>query len=86
MDRGLWRYTRHPNYFGDAMVWWGLFLIALSTERSAWTLFSPLLMNILLLKVSGVSLLEQKLRDMRPGYRDYVRRTNAFWPWFPRES
>jgi steroid 5-alpha reductase family enzyme len=86
MDRGLWRYTRHPNYFGDAMVWWGLFLVALSAEGSWWTIYSPILMNVLLLKVSGVSLLEKKLHSRRPGYEAYARRTNAFWPWFPRAS
>jgi len=84
LDRGLWRYTRHPNYFGDAMVWWGFFCFALATPGSLWTLYSPLAMTLLLLKVSGVSLLEQKLRDSRPGYRDYVRRTSAFVPWFPK--
>ena len=83
MERGLWRYTRHPNYFGDALVWWGFFLIALATPRSAWTLVSPVLMTFLLMKVSGVALLEQKLGETKPEYRDYVRRTSAFFPWPP---
>ena len=83
LDRGLWRYTRHPNYFGDALVWWGFFLIALPTPRSAWTLVSPVLMTFLLMKVSGVALLEKKLGETKAEYRDYVRRTSAFFPWPP---
>ncbi|MFT3775706.1 MAG: DUF1295 domain-containing protein [Minicystis sp.] len=82
MDRGLWRYTRHPNYFGDFLVWWGLFAIALSAS-AWWTVVSPALMSFLLLRVSGVTLLEKSLRA-RPGYEDYVRRTSAFFPWPPR--
>ena len=84
MQHGLWRYTRHPNYFGDSLVWWGLFLIALSTPGSLWTIASPILMTFLLLKVSGVSLLEQSLRETKPEYADYARRTSAFFPWKPR--
>jgi steroid 5-alpha reductase family enzyme len=83
---GLWRYTRHPNYFGDAVVWWGFFLIALATPGSAWTVFSPILMTFFLLKVSGVVLLEKKLVRTRPEYADYVARTSAFVPWFPRKG
>lgn len=79
LDRGLWRYTRHPNYFGEFCVWWGLYLIALGAG-GAWTVFSPLLMTLLLLKVSGVTLLEKDIGERRPGYRDYVARTNAFFP------
>jgi steroid 5-alpha reductase family enzyme len=84
MDRGLWRYTRHPNYFGDALVWWGFFLIAMSTPAGVWTVISPLIMTVLLLKVSGVSLLEKTLMKTKPEYRDYAQRTNAFFPWLPR--
>jgi steroid 5-alpha reductase family enzyme len=84
MDRGLWRYTRHPNYFGDTLVWWGLFAIALATPAGAWTLPGPLLMSFLLLRVSGVPLLERGLRKRRPGYADYVARTSAFFPLPPR--
>ncbi len=86
MDRGLWRYTRHPNYFGDALVWWGLWLVALAVPGAWWTVVGPLLMTFLLMKVSGVALLEQKLRETRPAYRDYVERTSAFFPWPPRPS
>ena len=86
MDRGLWRYTRHPNYFGEACVWWGLWLVALAGAgwSGAWTVVSPLLMTVLLLKVSGVSLLEKDITERRPAYRAYVARTNAFIPGPPR--
>ncbi|HSD29819.1 MAG TPA: DUF1295 domain-containing protein [Vicinamibacteria bacterium] len=84
MDRGLWRYTRHPNYFGDAVLWWGFSCFALATPGSWWTLYSPVLMTVLLLRVSGVALLEKKLRETRPAYRSYAKETNAFLPWLPR--
>ena len=86
MDRGLWRYTRHPNYFGEACVWSGLALMALagSGGAGAWCLVSPLLMTVLLLRVSGVSLLEKDIGERRPGYREYVERTPAFFPGRPR--
>jgi steroid 5-alpha reductase family enzyme len=83
MDSGLWRYTRHPNYFGEFCVWWGFYLIALAA-RGWWTIVSPLLMSTLLLKVSGVTLLEKDIGKRRPGYRDYVARTSAFFPRAPR--
>ncbi len=83
MDRGLWRYSRHPNYFGECCVWWGFGVFALATG-SLWALVSPLLMTGLLLRVSGVSLLEKDIGERRPAYRDYVTRTNAFLPWRPR--
>ena len=79
MDRGLWRYTRHPNYFGDFCVWWGLYLISAS-GGAWWTIFSPLLMSFLLLKVSGVTLLEKTITSRRPDYVAYQRHTNAFFP------
>lgn len=85
MDQGLWRYTRHPNYFGDFCVWWGLYLISVSAGGS-WTVFSPLLMSFLLLKVSGVSLLEKTVTTRRPAYADYQARTSAFFPRPPRQS
>lgn len=84
MDRGLWRYTRHPNYFGDFCVWWGFFAIALATPHGVWTVLSPLVMSFLLLRVSGVALLERDIAKRRPAYRDYVRRTSAFLPRPPR--
>ena len=84
MDQGLWRYTRHPNYFGDSVQWWGYYLIAILTG-GWWTIFSPILMTILLLRVSGVALLETNM-NARPGYQEYIRKTSAFIPWFPRKS
>lgn len=82
MDQGLWRYTRHPNYFGDFLVWWGLYGVALAAG-AWWTVPSPLVMSFLLMRVSGVTLLEKSLKA-RPGYEDYVRRTSAFFPRPPR--
>ncbi|HWO01598.1 MAG TPA: DUF1295 domain-containing protein [Blastocatellia bacterium] len=84
MDRGLWAYTRHPNYFGDALLWWGFFLIALAAPRGWLTIISPILMTTLLMKVSGVALLERTLVKTRPEYRDYVRRTSSFLPMPPK--
>jgi steroid 5-alpha reductase family enzyme len=83
MDRGLWRFTRHPNYFGDFCVWWGLYLVA-SAGGGWWTLASPLLMSFLLLKVSGVTLLESTIVDRRPDYAAYQAATNAFFPGPPK--
>jgi steroid 5-alpha reductase family enzyme len=83
MDSGLWRYTRHPNYFGEAMMWWGYFLIA-AAAGAYWTIYSPALMTLLLLRVSGVNLLEKTLQEVKPGYREYQASTSAFVPWFPR--
>ena len=82
MDRGLWRHSRHPNYFGEACTWWGLWLLAVGGGgwAAAWTVVSPLLMTVLLLKVSGVTLLEHDIAERRPAYRDYIRRTPAFVP------
>lgn len=80
---GVWRYTRHPNYFGDAVQWWAFFMIAAGCG-AYWTFFSPLLMTYLLMRVSGVALLEKSLIETKPGYREYVQSTNAFVPWFPR--
>lgn len=82
---GLWSLTRHPNYFGDAAQWWGFYLIAASAG-AVWTIFSPIVMTFLLLKVSGVAMLERSLKDSKPGYEDYVARTNAFFPWFPAKK
>lgn len=84
MERGLWRYTRHPNYFGDALLWWGLFLIALAVPHGWLTVISPLVMTLLLLKISGVALLEKSLSKAKPDYAAYARRTSAFIPWFPK--
>ena len=79
LDTGLWRYSRHPNYFGECCAWWGFGLMALSTG-AWWALASPLLMTLLLLKVSGVSLLEKDIGERRPEYARYVHEVNAFVP------
>ena len=81
---GLWKYTRHPNYFGDALQWWGLYLIA-AGAGAWWTIYSPLLMTFLLMRVSGVTLLEQTMRA-KPGYEKYMQKTSAFFPWLPKRK
>ena len=86
MDRGLWRFTRHPNYFGDACVWWGLYLIAAQTPVGVWTLPAPILMTFLLTKWSGVPTVEGRMRRKRPDYEAYVQRTSGFVPWFPKKG
>lgn len=85
MDQGLWRTSRHPNYFGEAVFWWGVWLASCSVG-GAWTAVSPALMTWLLLRVSGVPLLEADLRARRPAYADYLRRTSSFVPWWPRDG
>ncbi len=82
MDQGLWRYTRHPNYFGECCVWWGFYLFAVAAG-GWWSVISPLLMTFLLLRVSGVALLEKDIAERRPAYRDYIESTNAFFPGPP---
>ena len=84
LDHGLWRYTRHPNYFGNFMVWWGIYLISVGAGNTWWTIISPLLMSFLLLRVSGVTLLESSLRERKAGYAEYAARTSTFFPWPPR--
>ncbi|MGR9093225.1 MAG: DUF1295 domain-containing protein, partial [Gammaproteobacteria bacterium] len=81
----LWRYTRHPNYFGDFCVWWAFYLFAVAAG-GWWTVLSPVLMSLLLLKVSGVALLEKTITERRPEYADYIRRTNAFFPGLPKST
>jgi len=84
MDRGLWRWSRHPNYFGESMMWWGFFLLGFSAAGAWWLILSPLVMTLLLLQVSGVTLMEDKIEDRRPAYADYKRRVSAFVPWPPK--
>ncbi len=83
MDQGFWRFTRHPNYFGDFCVWWGFYLIAVSAG-AWWAFIGPLAMSVLLMRVSGVTLLEKDIGERRPNYAAYVRRTNAFFPGRPK--
>ncbi|HSJ56259.1 MAG TPA: DUF1295 domain-containing protein [Anaerolineae bacterium] len=85
LTSGVWRYTRHPNYFGDATQWWAFYVVALAAG-GWWTIFSPIIMTMLLLRVSGVALLEKSLKKEKPGYEEYVRNTSAFIPWFPRNQ
>jgi len=84
MDRGLWRYTRHPNYFGDCCVWWGLFVITLEADGGWRSIVGPLVMTLFLVRISGVAMLERSLIKRRPGYADYIARTSAFLPWPPK--
>ena len=85
MDRGLWRFSRHPNYFGDSMVWWGLWTVAVAAG-AWWTVAGPLVMTILLLRVSGVTVLERRIGQRRPGYAEYAARTSTFVPMPPRRT
>ncbi|MBD3414954.1 MAG: DUF1295 domain-containing protein [Candidatus Aminicenantes bacterium] len=85
MDSGLWRYTRHPNYFGEATMWWGLFLIALSIRYGWSAVISPLLITIMLLRVSGITLLEKKYKGNKE-FEEYAQKTSSFIPWFPKKK
>ncbi|MEK9939486.1 MAG: DUF1295 domain-containing protein, partial [Methylotenera sp.] len=83
LNTGVWRYSRHPNYFGESCVWWGFYIIALAAG-AWWALPSALLMTLLLLKVSGVALLEKDIAERRPEYQAYIKSTNAFIPGIPK--
>ena len=85
MDQGLWRYTRHPNYFGEATLWWGIFLIAIGGGATLLTVISPVTITLLLLFVSGVPMLERAMKN-RPGYAQYAAKTSIFFPWFPKQE
>ncbi|TWU40912.1 DUF1295 domain-containing protein [Novipirellula artificiosorum] len=84
MNLGLWRYTRHPNYFGDFLVWWGFYFVAVEPDSWWWTILSPIIMSVLLIRVSGVRLLESSLRSRVEGYEQYVKITSAFFPRPPK--
>ncbi|HMJ76139.1 MAG TPA: DUF1295 domain-containing protein [Iamia sp.] len=86
MDRGFWRYTRHPNYFGDFCVWWGIGLVAAETGPGRWGIVGPIVMTVFLLRVSGVALLEKDIGSRRPEYADYIERTSAFLPLPPKKT
>jgi len=86
LNTGVWRYTRHPNYFGDATQWWAYYLLAAAASGGFWTIFSPIIMTIFLLRVSGVTLLEKTLVETKPQYREYIESTSAFIPWFPKKQ
>ncbi len=85
MKTGVWRYTRHPNYFGDATQWWAFYLVALGAG-AWWTVYSPIVMTVLLVRVSGARMLEQSLKKRKPGYAEYMATTSEFIPWFPRKT
>jgi steroid 5-alpha reductase family enzyme len=84
MDQGLWRYSRHPNYFGEVLIWWGIFVMVLSCPLGFFTIVSPLVITYTLLKLTGVSLMEETEFSDNPEYQAYIGRTSAFVPWFPR--
>jgi len=84
LNTGFWRYTRHPNYFGDACLWWGFGLFSIAAG-SYWPILGSALITFLLLKVSGVAMLERSLKTTKPEYSEYIRKTNAFLPWIPRK-
>ena len=85
MDKYLWRYSRHPNYFGESLIWWGLFVIVLATPWGFWTIISPLLITYTLLRLTGVTLMEETIFKDNPDYHEYVRKTSSFIPWFPKK-
>ncbi len=85
LTSGLWRYTRHPNYFGDTAVWWGFGILAIASG-AYWYSLGSLLMTYLIIKISGVAMLEKSLSEVKPGYEEYVRTTSTFFPWFPKQS
>ena len=86
MDQGLWGYSRHPNYFGNAVLWIGLGIIGIASGGPWWSLIGPTLMIFLLLKVSGVSMLESTIINRRPGYQQYIEEVSAFIPWPPKKN
>jgi len=84
LDTGFWRYTRHPNYFGDSAVWWGYGLICIGAG-SYIPVTGSIIMTALIIKISGVALLEKSLKETKPQYREYIEKTSAFLPWFPKK-
>jgi steroid 5-alpha reductase family enzyme len=84
LKTGFWKYTRHPNYFGDSVVWWSFAIFAMAAG-SYWTIIGSVGMTLLIIKVSGVSLLEKSLKESKPQYHDYIKKTNSFFPWFPKK-
>jgi len=84
LTTGLWKYTRHPNYFGEAAMWWGIYIISLSNSPSLWAILGPITITLLLLFVSGVPMMERSMKK-KPGYEEYARKTSIFLPWFPKK-
>jgi len=85
MQGGLWKYTRHPNYFGEVTMWWGIWIIALSVADGVWGIVGPLTITFLILKVSGIPMLEKKMEE-NPEFAEYKKRTSVFVPWFPKNE
>jgi steroid 5-alpha reductase family enzyme len=83
LSSGFWKYTRHPNYFGDSAVWWSFAIFSVAAE-GYWQTIGSVLMTLLIIKVSGVALLEKSLNETKPQYREYIRKTSSFFPWFPK--
>jgi steroid 5-alpha reductase family enzyme len=84
LNTGFWKYTRHPNYFGDSAVWWAYAIFSIAAG-SYWQIIGSIIMTLLIIKISGVSLLEKTLKDTKPQYKDYIQKTNSFFPWFPKK-
>jgi len=84
LNTGFWKYTRHPNYFGDSAVWWAYAIFSIAAG-SYWQIIGSIIMTVLIIKISGVSLLEKTLKDTKPQYRDYIKKTNSFIPWLPKK-
>jgi steroid 5-alpha reductase family enzyme len=83
LNTGLWAWSRHPNYFGDFIMWWGYFILAIAAGGAWWIVLSPIIMSALLIHYSGAGLMEGTIKNRRPGYAEYVRRTSLFIPWPP---
>jgi len=84
LNTGLWKYTRHPNYFGDSAVWWAYALFSIAAG-SYWQIIGSIMMTLLIIKVSGVALLEKTLNNTKPQYREYIQKTSSFLPWFSKK-
>ena len=84
LHTGFWEYTRHPNYFGDSAVWWAYAIFSIAAG-SYWQIIGSIIMTLLIIKISGVALLEKTLNDTKPKYREYIRSTSSFFPWFPKK-
>jgi steroid 5-alpha reductase family enzyme len=85
LDTGLWRWTRHPNYFGDFLIWWGFFVTGIGSGGPWWTILGPIVMSALLIHFSGAGLMEDTIGNRRPEYKAYIARTSGFFPWPPRK-
>lgn len=85
LSTGFWKYTRHPNYFGDSAVWWAFAIFSIAAG-SYWQIIGSVIMTLLIIKISGVALLEKTLNNTKPQYREYIQKTSSFFPWFPKNK